>query len=405
VRGATAEADEWTGRRVPVSRRGGSRAGAWFAGLLLAGVSVVVGCRIADTDGITPVPQLLAFLPWLLAPTAVALLFAALTRWRLGLVWGVAVLGALAWYIEPYGKTTHRGRPGRRTPRTHLERRVRPGHGRADRRDQGPAPRPRLRPGMRVRVRGEAGAGLRKGQEQEGRTGREREPRQMRGTRAPTPIGRRSKAAGSDGSVILSRHPLKPAAGIPATMGMPGATADVNGHEIRLQLAHPMPPLPTHLSTWREELSDLRDYAAANRARPTVLAGDFNASQDHAAFRRILDAGFRDAARLTGDARTPSWPARTAPPLGAQIDHVLVSRDFAANRARFLDLGQHGPPDARRGPDPLQELLGQGQGQSAKGDAGRPCAGGTAHVSGGWVVHPGGPTGPGSPSPVPSRDR
>ena len=91
------------------------------------------------------------------------------------------------------------------------------------------------------------------------------------------------EGAGSDGSVILSRHPLKPAAGIPATMGMPGATADVKGHEIRLQLAHPMPPLPAHLSTWREELSDLRDYAAANRTRPTVLAGDFNASQDHAA--------------------------------------------------------------------------------------------------------------------------
>lgn len=71
---------------------------------------------------------------------------------------------------------------------------------------------------------------------------------------------------------------------------------------------------------------------------PTVLAGDFNASQDHAAFRAILDTGLRDAARLAGSGRTPTWPARTAPAIGAQIDHVLVSEDFSASDAHFLDL-------------------------------------------------------------------
>ncbi|MCZ4507597.1 endonuclease/exonuclease/phosphatase family protein [Streptomyces sp. ActVer] len=317
-----------------MSRHGGTRAGAWFAALLLVGVSTVVGCRIADTDGITPVPQLLAFLPWLLAPTTVALLFAALTRWRLGLVWSLAVLAALAWYIEPYGKTSQpKGAPVAelRVLTSNVE------FGQATDelidaiRDQ--------RPDLVFVQECEYGCEEKLQQAFGKDTG-------SKGDNAGGAVGKGSypyrqvvEGAGSDGSVILSRHPLKPAAGIPATMGMPGATADVKGHEIRLQLAHPMPPLPTNLSTWREELSDLRDYAAANRTRPTVLAGDFNASQDHAAFRRILDAGFGDAARLTGDARTPSWPARTAPPLGAQIDHVLVSRDFSANRARFLDLG------------------------------------------------------------------
>src|SRR5205823_1650123 len=77
------------------------RFGAWCAGLLLAGVSVVVGCRLADTDGVTPVPQILALLPWLLAPTALALFLALLTHWRAGTVWSVLVLALLAWYIEP----------------------------------------------------------------------------------------------------------------------------------------------------------------------------------------------------------------------------------------------------------------------------------------------------------------
>ncbi len=69
-----------------------------------------------------------------------------------------------------------------------------------------------------------------------------------------------------------------------------------------------------------------------------MLAGDFNASQDHAAFRRILDTGLRDAARLDGADRTPTWPSRTTPAFGAQIDHVLVSADFTAEKARFLSL-------------------------------------------------------------------
>ncbi|KOV73419.1 hypothetical protein ADL02_39205 [Streptomyces sp. NRRL WC-3723] len=55
----------------------------------------------------------------------------------------------------------------------------------------------------------------------------------------------------------------------------------------------------------------------------------------HAAFRRILDTGLTDAARLAGRDRAPSRPARTASVIGAQIDHVLVSRDFTATGARF----------------------------------------------------------------------
>ena len=80
----------------------GSRLAIWAAALLLLGVSVVVGCRITDTDAVTPVPQLLAFLPWLLLPALLGLLLALLARWWPGLVWGAALLLALGWFIEPY---------------------------------------------------------------------------------------------------------------------------------------------------------------------------------------------------------------------------------------------------------------------------------------------------------------
>ncbi|MEV6834580.1 endonuclease/exonuclease/phosphatase family protein [Streptomyces sp. NPDC051133] len=298
-----------------MNRRPGRRLGAWCAGLLLAGVSVVVGCRVADTDGVTPVPQLLAFLPWLLAPTAFALLCALLARWWPGLVWGVAVLGLLAWHLDPYGRTDEPEGPPLATFRV-LTSNVEFGRG-----------TPALVPQIRARrpdvvfveeceytcqatLEGDFDAAY--------------------------PYRQAVRAAGSHGSLVLSRFPLTPAAGVHGTMGMPGAVADVHGHAVRLQLAHPMPPLPRQVDLWRRELGRLRAFAAAGRGTPTVLAGDFNASQDHAAFRRILDTGLTDAARLSGHDRTPSWPARTASVIGAQIDHVLLSRDFTATGAHFL---------------------------------------------------------------------
>ncbi|MGW0825096.1 endonuclease/exonuclease/phosphatase family protein [Streptomyces sp. NPDC002845] len=300
-------------------RRGGRRAGVWVAGVLLVGVSVVVGYRAADSDGVTPVTQSLAFLPWLLAPTGFALLLAGLARWWAGLVWGVVVLGLLAWFIEPYGKVSEPGGPPVAEVRV-MAANVELGQGtealvEAIRRTK---PDIVFVPECEYRCAGVLS------EEFDGDAYAHRQS---------------VEGYGSEGSVILSRFPLTAAEGVPGTMGMPGATADVKGHPVRLQLAHPYPPLPGQLDTWRSELGALRAYAEADTGTPTVLAGDFNASQDHAAFRRILDAGLTDGARLAGDARTPTWPARTAPTaLGAQIDHVLVSRDFTAQRARFLDL-------------------------------------------------------------------
>ncbi|WP_371670209.1 endonuclease/exonuclease/phosphatase family protein [Streptomyces sp. NBC_00289] len=301
----------------PRGRRSGRRLGAWCAALLFAGVSVVVGCRAADTDGITPVPQLLAFLPWLLVPTGFGLLFGLLARWWTGMVWGIVLLCLLAWFIEPYGKADEPSGPAVAELRV-LTSNVEFGHG----------------TGALVAAVHREKPDLVFVEECENTC----DARLRRALGKDYPHRRAVEGGGSEGSVVLSRFPLRAAAGVPGTMGMPGAVADVRGHAVRLQLAHPMPPLPGQLGLWRRELGELRDFAAADDTTPTVLAGDFNASQDHAVFRRILDTGLRDAARLSGADRVPSWPARTAPTLGAQIDHVLVSRHFAARDARFLGL-------------------------------------------------------------------
>ncbi|MFD8233282.1 endonuclease/exonuclease/phosphatase family protein [Streptomyces sp. NPDC059696] len=309
---------EWTarddGREHRPPRR---RFGAGCAGLLFAAVSVVVGFRIADSDGMTPVPQLLAFLPWLLVPTATGLLLTLLSRWWTGTVWGVLLLGLLAWFIEPYGKVGDPvGRPV--ADLRVLTSNVEFGQGTgslvaAVRREEPDV--------VFVEECDHACDALLK-----------------RDLSRDYPHRRAVEGGGSEGSVILSRFPLRPTEGVPGTMGMPGAVADVDGHAVRLQLAHPMPPLPGQVDLWRRELGAVREAAVADPGTPLILAGDFNASQDHAAFRRILDTGLSDASRTGGADRTVTWPARTAPTFGAQIDHVLVSRDFGARRTRVLAL-------------------------------------------------------------------
>lgn len=308
-------ADDHAAARRPMSWR----VAAWTAGLLLAGVSAVLGCRATDTDAVTPVPQLLAFLPWLLAPAAAALLLAAYGRWRVGLVWAVAVLGGLAWFTEPYGKVVEPdGRPV--ADLRVLASNVEFGRG---------------APGLVKAVR-------------------ERKPdlvfvsecdracQDLLRARLPEsayPYRVAAGGDGADGSVILANVPLERAAGVRGTLGMPGAVADVKGVRVRLQLAHPMPPTAGDVDRWRRELGALRDYAAAGDGQPTVLAGDFNATQDHAAFRGILDEGLRDAARVAGSSRTPTWPTALPRPFGAQIDHVLASPDFGARDVRFVEIG------------------------------------------------------------------
>lgn len=315
----TATGERTGSRGRPSPRRSGRRFGTWCAALLFATVSVVVACRVAGNDGVTPVPQLLAFLPWLLAPTGAGLLLALLTRWWTGVVWGVLLLGLLAWFIQPYGKTGDPvGLPVAelRVLTSNVEFGQATGELVSEVR--------RVKPDIIFVQECESSC----------------ETALRRDLAADYPHRQAVKGDGSKGSVILSAFPLKAAPTVRGTMGMPGAVADVRGHSVRLQLAHPMPPLPDQVGLWRKELGALRDAAAGadNSGTPLVLAGDFNASQDHAAFRRILDTGLRDAARLAGADRAVTWPAGTAPAFGAQIDHVLVSDDFTAHRARLLDL-------------------------------------------------------------------
>ncbi|MFE5238840.1 endonuclease/exonuclease/phosphatase family protein [Streptomyces sp. NPDC056627] len=290
------------------------------AALALSGATLVLGFRAADADGPTPVPQALAFLPWLLVPGGAALTLAWAARWRTGMVWAVVVLAATAWYARPYGDATTGARGPVLAELSVLTSNVEFG----DATDALIGAVTRERPDV-VFV-------------------------QECDLLCVDALARRVPAAGypyrevvrldgSLGSALLSRFPLRPAPAVEGVMAMPGSVATVAGKDVRLQLAHPLPPVPGRVGGWRTELGRIEDFAAGAKGGPVLLAGDFNASQDHAAFRAVLDAGaLHDSARIAGRSRTHSWPADRRTPLRTQIDHVLVSDDFSVRSARFLDL-------------------------------------------------------------------
>jgi endonuclease/exonuclease/phosphatase family metal-dependent hydrolase len=68
-----------------------------------------------------------------------------------------------------------------------------------------------------------------------------------------------------------------------------------------------------------------------------ILAGDFNGTLDHGTFRRLLRAGYRDAAAARGAGLRRTWPSAAFPP-PVTIDHVLVDLRAAIVGYRVLDV-------------------------------------------------------------------
>jgi endonuclease/exonuclease/phosphatase (EEP) superfamily protein YafD len=145
------------------------------------------------------------------------------------------------------------------------------------------------------------------------------------------PHSERSAADGVVGSAIYSRHRLSDATTrrnpgefrqVEATVHVPGA------RPVPVESVHPVPPARgDRIADWEAGLRG--QTPATPDGTPRVLAGDFNATLDHALLRRLIDTGYRDAASAVGLGLTPTWPYAgglegVAPPVA--IDHVLVDR-------------------------------------------------------------------------------
>ncbi len=135
--------------------------------------------------------------------------------------------------------------------------------------------------------------------------------------------GQTSEGASPAGTVVLSRHPATRVE-VPArqtgTFQQPAMSIDVDGRAVLLRAVHPQPPVARSIEQWRAGLVELGEWQRAQRGRPLVMAGDFNASAAHAPFRNAK-RGMYDTAGLWPRA---TWPRERAYPPFADIDHVLV---------------------------------------------------------------------------------
>jgi len=134
------------------------------------------------------------------------------------------------------------------------------------------------------------------------------------------------------------RNPL-----VLAALDLEGAPA------VEIAAVHPPPPIRgSIMPAWRDDLRALPPATPDGPLR--ILAGDFNATLDHAELRRVLDTGYVDAAAEVGDGFEGTWPNGRRFPPPVAIDHVLADarcgvRDFSVHaipgtdhRAVFAEL-------------------------------------------------------------------
>ncbi|MBE1487738.1 endonuclease/exonuclease/phosphatase family protein [Plantactinospora soyae] len=155
------------------------------------------------------------------------------------------------------------------------------------------------------------------------------------------PYRQANAESGTTGSALYSRLPLRDTGTRRNGGGFSQAYGTVRpdaGPAVLVESVHPMAPATlSSLSAWHD---DLRTQPSATPAGPLrILAGDFNATLDHAELRRLLDTGYADSAASVGAGLTGTWGPYDGDPIPpVVIDHVLVDRRIAVRRVAVFPL-------------------------------------------------------------------
>lgn len=136
---------------------------------------------------------------------------------------------------------------------------------------------------------------------------------------------------GASGTTVFSRFPIGDTRPLPADIAHQNwlIRIDVPGSgDVDLAAVHPTRPF-AGASGWAEDQRRLE--AAIVDAQPEVIAGDFNAVDNHQPIRRLSAEGFRSTTDSAGSGWQPTYPAdRTDLPPVAPIDHILIGPGLAA---------------------------------------------------------------------------
>ena len=136
---------------------------------------------------------------------------------------------------------------------------------------------------------------------------------------------------GSSNTAIYSRFPLSGSKALGDTSFQQWVTTVRIPRigDIRLIAVHPCNPYCGG-GRWNAEHRVVRRAVTDNLDHPLVVAGDFNAVNDHGPMQALQRAGLKSATDVAGAGWLPTYPAnRLIPPL-LPIDHVLVNEDLTA---------------------------------------------------------------------------
>ncbi|WP_309075439.1 endonuclease/exonuclease/phosphatase family protein [Paenarthrobacter sp.] len=144
----------------------------------------------------------------------------------------------------------------------------------------------------------------------------------------------------ASGGAVFSAFPLEPVGLLPDTPFRMDVTRvlltdSASGAEASLNLTnvHALPPVDERIDQWRSDL----EKVARQGSRPGnhLLMGDFNATYDHSEFRAFLDPGLDgtssgggklvDVGTASGGRFAPTWPMEGPPLPGIVIDHIVSS--------------------------------------------------------------------------------
>jgi endonuclease/exonuclease/phosphatase (EEP) superfamily protein YafD len=89
---------------------------------------------------------------------------------------------------------------------------------------------------------------------------------------------------------------------------------------------------------WAEEHAALQRVVRQNLDRPLVVAGDFNAVDDHGPMQQLRRLGMRSATDLLGAGWLPTYPANKVLPPLLPIDHVLVDTRLTTTALRRVPI-------------------------------------------------------------------
>ena len=304
-----------TSRRV---QRAPHRAWRVTSAALAAPVAALSVFRAVPYPWPTPVVQLVSFTPWLVLPASVSLLFAVLgrRRWMAGAAAGLVAV-QLFWLVPlDYGQAEPDSAEG--TAGDTLELRTMSLNAKLGRADAAEIVRLVRENGITLLTIQEYTTAL---EERLGAAGLS----ELLPNRITAPAGRAA------GNAVYSVHKLERAGTVPDSyfsMPLIRLTAESQGKRAVVDLTnvHTRAPVGVGLPKWRSDLAALGQVVS--RPGNVVLAGDFNASYDHAEFRQLLQGGGRkvvDVGLAQGSRLIPTWPMDGLLLPGITLDHIVTS--------------------------------------------------------------------------------